>query len=217
MIDQYVNHFKENKYVHVPNFINKDTTLLLYEYMKTKALRESVKYAYFPELYDERWDGIWTDKQCPSTYSKYGDPIFDSVLNLSSDNIEKCTGLKLVPQYSYWRLYETGDVLKKHKDRESCEISLTLFLGANISNLEDQSYNWPMYVEGKPIYMNPGDILIYRGCQVEHWRDDFKGLNHAQAFLHYNDANGPYNNKYDNRKFLGIPREWDRRFFAFKG
>lgn len=209
MIEEYANYFRENKYVVIKNFINRDTTLLLYEYMKSKANRESLKYAYEPHLHNDRWDGEWVDPQSDNTYSKYGDPVFDSLLNLSNTNIENCTGLKLLPQYSYWRLYETGNILEKHKDRESCEISLTICMGYDISNLEDKYYNWPIYVENKPIYLNPGDILIYRGCEVEHWRDEYKGLNHAQVFLHYNDANGPHNQIYDNRLSLGLPKEME--------
>ena len=207
MITKFIDFFRQNKYVVVPNFINKDTSLLLYEYMKTKALRESIKYTYRNDIYNKDWDGEFSDPQALGAYSFYADPVFDTILNLSQDNIIKCTGLNLTPQYSYWRLYETDNILKKHIDRASCEISLTVCLGYDISNLEDKSYNWPMYVNNTPIYLNPGDILIYKGCEVEHWRDKFKGLNHAQAFLHYNNVDGPYNNKYDGRKYLGIPKK----------
>jgi hypothetical protein len=206
MIEQYASFFKKNKYVVVPNFISRDVTLLLYEYMKTKALRESLKYTYFNHIYHNKWDGEFTDPQAENSYSFYGDPVFDTVLNLSNNNVGKCVGLDLTPQYSYWRLYETGNQLKKHKDRASCEISATICLGYDISNLKDKLYNWPMYIDGKPIHLNPGDILLYKGCEVEHWRDIFQGLNQAQAFLHYNDNNGLFYNKYDTRECLGIPK-----------
>jgi hypothetical protein len=54
----------------------------------------------------------------------------------------------------------------------------------------------------------PGDILIYRGDKLEHWRERFKGNTCVQVFLHYNDLNGPYKDslKYDSRPFLGIPK-----------
>ena len=43
--------------------------------------------------------------------------------------MEKKTGLKLHPTYSYARIYKAGDImLKRHKDRFSCEISTTLNL-----------------------------------------------------------------------------------------
>ena len=108
-------------------------------------------------------------------------------------------GLELIPTYSYFRIYTKGNELKKHKDRDSCEISMTVC----ISYEGDQ---WPIFVEGTPIYLKPGDLIIYRGCEVEHWREELKGKRHIQMFLHYNDRNGPYgeDNIYDGRPFLGL-------------
>ena len=50
-------------------------------------------------------------------------------------------------------------------------------------------------------------MLVYRGCDVEHWREAFEGENCGQVFLHYNDASGENaeQNKYDRRPFLGLP------------
>ena len=203
---EYINFFKQNKYAVVRNFLDKDKSLLLYEYVKSQALRQSLKYTYNYNNYDQEWDGTFFDPQSHGVYSHYGDPLFDSLLNLSNDNIISCTGLNLTPQYSYYRLYETDSELKEHTDRYSCEISVTMCLGYNIDNLEDKSYNWAMYVDGTAINLNPGDILIYRGCEVKHSRDKFKGLNHAQVFLHYNDNDGQFKNKYDGREYLGIPK-----------
>jgi hypothetical protein len=89
-------------------------------------------------------------------------------------------------------------------------------LGYNNSNVSEDdypNYNWPMWVEGPsgdaiPIQLNPGDAIIYRGCEVDHWRDSFKGLNHAQVFLHYSNTNGPFNISLDGRPMLGIPKEF---------
>ena len=55
--------------------------------------------------------------------------------------------------------------------------------------------------------MQPGDMLVYKGCDVEHWREEFTGENCGQVFLHYNDASDPKaeENKYDTRPFLGLP------------
>ena len=74
---------------------------------------------------------------------------------------------------------------------------------------------WPIYLEpsgeegkeGVKVLLNPGDMLIYRGCDLEHWRDPFAGDNCGQVFLHYNDLNGEFaeQNKYDGRPFLGLP------------
>jgi hypothetical protein len=63
---------------------------------------------------------------------------------------------------------------------------------------------------GAPVYMEPGDMIIYRGCDVDHWRERYKGLNHAQVFLHYNDKNGPFQELFDGRPILGIPKHFQR-------
>ena len=120
--------------------------------------------------------------------------------------MSKETELELIPTYSYARIYKKGDVLKRHKDRYSCEVSMTMNLGGD---------SWPIYLEpsgetdkeGVKIDLEPGDALIYRGCEVEHWREAFEGENCGQVFLHYNDASGENaeENRYDTRPFLGLP------------
>ena len=133
--------------------------------------------------------------------------------------MEKNTGLKLYPNYSYARIYKNGDVLKRHKDRMSCEISTTINLGGD---------PWPIYLEpnknignpkegkkgitfvsknkGKKIIMEPGDMVIYRGCDLEHWREKFKGNICAQVFLHYSDKKEKDSEKniFDGRPHLGL-------------
>ena len=139
------------------------------------------------------------------------DKIFDVIL------MNELTGKELIPTYSYHRLYTTGTELKRHKDRPSCEISTTLCLGYDNSNVDKKTYSdwdWPMFVgpktgekgtDGMPIHMKPGDMLIYRGDVVEHWREPLWGNNHAQVFLHYNEKDGQYNIPYDGRPLLGMP------------
>ena len=51
-------------------------------------------------------------------------------------------------------------------------------------------------------------MLVYSGCDLEHWREPFEGDTCAQVFLHYNDVDGPFGtqNKFDKRPLLGIPK-----------
>ena len=60
---------------------------------------------------------------------------------------------------------------------------------------------------GIKINLNPGDMLIYSGCDLEHWREEFKGKNCGQVFLHYNKANSKKaeQNYLDKRPLLGTP------------
>ena len=210
-MNKYQNYFEENGYVIVPNVLDESSLLLAYNYAKIKVQSADIKNLERSDIYNEDWDGNWGDAQSPNTYSCYGDPFMDTLLLLLNGRMNEFTGLELIPTYSYWRFYEKGDDLKKHTDRESCEISTTIPLGYDISNVEDKSYSWSIYVEnnkGETIEapLRPGDLLIYKGCELNHWRNEFKGLHQAQVFLHYNNKNGPFNHLYDNRPNLGIPK-----------
>ena len=202
--------FEKNHWVKIDKFIDQNMANLLYHHVQLEAKRLN----YLDETlgkgnYDTDYFGTFEDSQAPGDFSKYGEPIFDTLLSLGVEQMEMLTGKKLIPTYSYHRLYTTGTELKRHKDRPSCEISTTLCLGYDISNLE-YNYNWPIFVKNKDnietsILLEPGDMVLYKGCILEHWREPFLGNNHAQVFLHYNDKNGKFNNLYDNRPELGLP------------
>jgi len=203
--------FEKNNWVKIESFIDSNISHMLYNYVTLEA--ERLNYLENNEIEkDAELYGTFNDKQAPGDFSKYGDLTFDTLLTLKLPEMEYLTGKKLVPTYSYHRLYTTSTELKRHKDRPSCEISTTLCLGYDVSNVDLKKYpdwDWPMFVKTKeegelPIHLKPGDMIIYRGCEVEHWREPFWGLNHAQVFLHYNEKN-ENNNLYDNRPMLGLP------------
>jgi len=196
----------KNNYKVIRQAITKELADFIYSYflMKRKVARK---------MYDERYIsqsnydyGVWNDEQIPETYSHYADIAMETLLQNLQPKMEEETGLKLTPTYSYARIYKKGDILKRHKDRYSCEVSTTLNLGGD---------DWPIYLEpsgeegkeGIKVDMQPGDMLVYKGCDVEHWREEFTGENCGQVFLHYNDASDPKaeENKYDTRPFLGLP------------
>jgi hypothetical protein len=209
--------FNKNHWVKIESFIDKNMANFLYNYV----ILETARLNYIEETqgkgnYDIDFWGEFDDFQALGDFSKYGDLTFDTLLNQSLNKMELIVGKKLIPTYSYHRLYTTDTELVRHKDRRSCEISTTLCLGYDNSNVDNKKYpdwNWPMFVgpgtgeegtEGIPIHMKPGDMLVYRGCEIEHWREPFWGINHAQVFLHYNEKDGKYNNLYDGRPLLGL-------------
>lgn len=195
--------FKKKKYIIIKEAISKDLAKFCYDYfmMKRKVARTMFDTRYISQFTD--YFGVWNDKQVPETYSHYSDIVMETLLTKLLSVIEKETGLKLNTNYSYARIYKKGDILKRHKDRFSCEISTTLNLGGE---------EWPIYLKpsgkkGSAIYLHPGDILIYKGNELEHWREKFKGENCSQVFLHYNNlaTEGAKNNIYDRRPHLGLP------------
>ena len=196
----------KNNYKVIKQAISKELADFVYSYFLTKR---QVARTFFDDRYispfNNDW-GVWNDPQVPETYSHYSDIAMETLLERLTEPMSKETGLNLIPTYSYARIYKKGDVLKRHKDRYSCEVSMTMNLGGD---------SWPIYLEpsgetdkeGVKIDLEPGDALIYRGCEVEHWREAFEGENCGQVFLHYNDASGENakENAYDRRPFLGLP------------
>lgn len=150
------------------------------------------------------------DEQCPLSESCYGDPLFDHLLEQLAKPLSNHLGIELLPTYTYARIYKPGEVLERHSDRPSCEISGTLTLGFDPSQAV-----WPIYfakdendLTGYPIDIAVGDLVMYRGNELPHWRPKFKGTWQVQVFLHYVDANGPHKDyKYDKRPKLGVGAE----------
>lgn len=145
------------------------------------------------------------DSGVPGTPNYYSDGFMDSLLEMLLPRLEAESGKRLFPTYSYFRLYKHGDVLKRHQDRPSCEISATLNLGYVAQE------PWPIWIEAggatKSFSLDPGDALLYKGIEVPHWRDKFPGERCAQVFLHYVDQNGPHRDfAYDKRKGLATSR-----------
>lgn len=150
------------------------------------------------------------DKQCPLSGSIYGDKLLDVLLEDVRPIIEKSTGLNLIPTYSYARKYAPGDELKPHLDRAACEISATLTLGYD-------GKVWPIHVsldettdnDIGEIEIDVGSMVIYRGMEINHWREPYKEGNwQCQVFLHYVDADGPHKDlKYDHRESLGATKD----------
>ena len=186
-----------NKYQVIKEALNKELANFIFNYFLLK--RDAVDFMYKNNIiHDTGMFGTWTDEQIPNTYSHYADQVMETLLIKMLPVMAKETGLDLVPTYSYARAYKRGDELKKHKDRPSCEISTTLNLGGD---------PWPIFIEGTKVLLEVGDMLVYSGCELEHWREPFEGDICGQVFLHYNHVNGPFANKnmFDRRPKLGLP------------
>ena len=194
-----MNLFKQHKYLIIRNAISFELANFGFNYflMKREATQWMQKNNYISEF--TPGFGTWKDEQIPNTFSCYGDMFMETLMMKVLPIMKKHTELNLVPCYSYTRAYKKGDILKKHKDRPSCEISTTLHLGGN---------SWSIYLNGIKVDLNVGDMLVYSGCELEHWREPFKGDVCVQTFLHYNDINGRFGdkNKFDKRPMLGIPK-----------
>jgi hypothetical protein len=136
---EIVKMFKKNKYTIIRKAINKDLATFVANYfaMKKQVL-DTCRQARYISPYETLlgyYEG--QDEQIPNTYSCYSDIVMETLLLKCQPVMEKATGLKLYPAYTYARIYKKGDELKRHKDRFSCEISTTMNLGGD---------DWPIYL-----------------------------------------------------------------------
>ena len=205
--------FKKNKYTVIRQAISKDLASFIANYfsMQKQVYDTCIQSRYFSPF--ETILGYYEGKneQIPDTYSQYSNMAMETLLLKCQPGMEKATGLKLYPAYTYARIYKKGDELKRHKDRFSCEISTTMNLAGD---------DWPIYLEpsgetgkkGVKVDLKQGDMLVYSGCELEHWREKFKGKECIQVFLHYNNrkTRGSRNNMFDKRPHLGLP-SWFKR------
>ena len=192
--------FKEDGYVLIKNVLSNEFCKLATQY----ALFEQMN-----DIHGKHLEGEYA--QIPGTHSVYSDSLMETFLLYLTPIAEKHSELKLIPTYSYYRIYKPGDILRPHKDRPSCEISMTLTLDYHYSDV-NEDYKWPLIMNNKSIVIESGDAVLYRGCVHEHERkklDVGENSFHVQVFLHYVDANGPYAEeyKYDGRPSIGIKKE----------
>ena len=218
--------FKTKKYQVIRQALSKELSNFIFNYMMLQ--RDAVDFMMKHQKVNpyNPFIGTRTDRQIPGAYSKYGDWVMETLLMYMIPIMKAKTGLELIPTYTYTRLYEKGNILHRHKDRPSCEVSTTLHLGGD---------EWPIFLDptgvdsiipkdtpygptGEEVHIKPGapkgvrinlkvgDMLIYSGCDLEHWREPFEGNVCSQVFLHYNHANGPFakTNLFDKRPMLGV-------------
>jgi hypothetical protein len=189
--------FEEQGYLYIPNFIDKDTMSLMKHYFFLR-----IKAGHANHSPKEK-----NDIQAPFAHSFYADPFAETILERTGWKLSEILGEDLTPTYSYTRMYGKGDELVRHIDRESCEISASLHL----SRPKDTPVS-PLYFsknrdgsDASSVELNSGDIVVYKGCDVWHWREKFVEHNwYLQMFLHYVRKNGP-NAHYalDKRPMLG--------------
>jgi hypothetical protein len=163
----------QNNYIYVPEFISKDEARHLAEEFQEYCKKFNKKDVTDP---------------APHVNSELNWLPFVRLLVQKIPEVSKIIGEEVLPTYTYARWQTKGHDLPRHRDRASCEISISLNLKKDL--------DWGIWIQ-KPtgeefeINLNPGDAVLYLGCQADHWRNKFEGEEHIQVFLHYVRANGP--------------------------
>lgn len=180
----------------VRNFMSPEDASVVSRYME---------YALKGTLYTDRGEGTGPLPNNPSQYARYADPLMEVILVDSKGAVEEIVGCDLLPTYSYSRVYVEGDALERHVDRPSCEYSATV-------NVACDGEPWPIWMqhgddEPTKVVLAPGDAVIYKGCEVYHWRNTMKRARvNAQFMLHYVAKDGPFAEyQWDKRPGAGHP------------
>lgn len=185
MKNKFKNQKTNQKFAVIRNFISSD---------KAKKLSEE-----FKKHCEENPEDCPSDNQIPNTPAKHNYISFLELLCQKTSEVSEIIGEVVLPTYSYARVYKNGDILKKHTDRDACEVSLTVHL--------DGDSEWEIFVESsdkdsQSIKLQSGDALLYYGCESPHWRDEYTGTFYSQVFLHYVKSRGSRQSCYfDRNKF----------------
>lgn len=139
-------------------------------------------------------------------FQQYGAVLSETLLDQLRPRIQNEVGSDLLSTYSFWRVYQRGAQLSRHIDRKACEISVSVTVA-----VEPDPCDWPFFVRDlhgneMQISLKTGDGLIYMGCDVPHWRNNFVGSVQYQMFLHYVRKHGPNAGyAFDGRSNLALP------------
>ena len=148
--------------------------------------------------------------QVEGSLARYWHPQYRNAHTGIRRKLEKIIGRTLYNTYYYDRYYFPGQALKKHADRDACEISVSIHVS---TNLPDNLKDWAFKIKTPDTYtddkktavlvpgeersaiLNPGDGLLYKGCERPHWRDAMptpekvedapKEYYYHQIFFHY--------------------------------
>ena len=161
----------ENNYLVITNFIDENKSLKLYK-----------DYLFYCEN-----SNTCGDPQVPGSKSVLNYLPFVEILCEKTQEISYILEETVLPTYSYSRIYYNGNILERHRDRDACEISLTLHLGGDEP--------WPIFIktpknEDKSVILEPGDAMMYLGKSAEHWREEYTGEKYGQVFFHYVKSRG---------------------------
>jgi hypothetical protein len=219
--------FDKKGYLVARNFFDDTTIALTQTYFDFKYRYINYSEENRREANKVKLDPTGRDGDIASSFTFYGDLLTESIhLNYGQKTCE-LLGADLSPTYSYARIYEKGDVLVPHFDREACEISATcpILVSSNIpstiyisnykvdSNIDKKTYTLEE-VERRGDYtevsLHAGDALFYKGRERFHWRKPLECDYLSQFFMHFVKTDGVYKDwTFDKRPYSGFPKSYN--------
>ncbi len=171
-----------------------------YAAMQFDMIKET---AYYNQQVDPQDRYRFNDRQINQSFSWYSPFCLETLAQMLQPLMEQVVDKPLWPVYSYGRIYYNGAELVKHLDRPGSEFAATICL-------ETDGVSWPIFFEDKngvehELNLYPGDLCVYRGSELRHWREPYQGQKQTQGFIFYVDQFGPYQHlRYDTRPMLGL-------------
>ena len=187
--------YLENGYIVLKNFLNPGVT----KYFNGRTFR------YLEHPYHNDYNKGSGHGEHSRSWNTYAHETWEAALEMVCPSVQQIIGAPVIPTYSYQRMYMNCSAMAHHSDRPACQLSLTINLG--------QSHSWPIYCTSLKtkkyveVIQEPGDALLYLGCNIGHYRPEYKGDWYNQLFLHYvvqDEINSPY--YWDNGNQLQMQR-----------
>lgn len=216
------NQLKTKGYVVLKNFVPKDIIDITLDNWKcfenNSTLFRDFKYIGF----EERSLG-YGNTPVKSLYKSIGNYCFPPSISMHKylkERLKEVLDLELEETYSFARKYNRDAWLESHIDRPDCEISVTMCLDYKSDNekpwkfwLSERGSEYNLkktqmktlqereQLGFKSLDLGIGDVLLYLGVEVPHWRDCFQGEYSYHMFLHFYDVDsGKTGKRYDGRK-----------------
>ena len=138
----------------------------------------------------ENFNHVEIEEQVEGSLARYWHPQYRTIHTGVRLKLEKIIGRKLYNTYYYDRFYFSGQKLERHMDRDACEISVSIHVS---TNLEGEDAKWPFWIktpdkyadkkktqvlvpgEERSLSLEPGDGVLYKGCERPHWREAMPG------------------------------------------
>lgn len=169
------------------------------------APEERGTFEYFGSL--DRFVHDEIEGQVEGSLARYRHPKYKEAHSQIRLKLQKILKEELYNTYYYERFYFKNQRLTRHTDRDACEISFTFQISSNCNK------SWPIFFktpqgEERYVLLNDGDGILYKGCDIEHWREPLPSRHnlakkifnkltfkkddtyHHQVFFHYVRANG---------------------------
>lgn len=186
--------FHKKGFVVVRDFVGKEICALLKEYVDQQAPLEMIEP---------------TPSASRGSYGEYGTPLGDALLKLLVPRVTGVVGKAVVPSFSFLRIYGPGERLEVHRDRDACEICVSLHF-ARWTNVKSAVLEkWPLFCNNEPVMCRLADAIVFNGINVNHWRNPLPDSSCGILMLHYVHLDGKYKDEAkDRRDFLGASKEY---------